>query len=1062
MSVRHRHAGGTVKCRTIDKLNIFEPHADLSSVAAYDFEGNVTDTFGSFNGSAVNITYDVGKYGQGAVFNGVSSNVTLGAIPALAKSNSSTISVWVKISATPASQTQVFNFSNGTALICKIQSDGKAYLGDINNGAYGATPVAINNGNWQHLVLVRNSNNTMVGYLNGNAFAIPTGDSTNRALLNTIGSYQNSSEWFNGSIDQMRIFNKALTQAEIEYVYNTDLSAITQIKAWDGCSIAAYDFENNANDLLGTYNGTPTNITYTAGKYGNAAVFNGSNSKIATTKTLDATQPFSISFYIKTTATGEQGIYCSGSGSSVGSGTIEVTISSGKLYFNIAGSSNWAELFYVNAPLINDNTFKHIVIVHTSAHTTGANKAYIDGVPMVLSGETYTSALVSGSQTFDIGWRKDSKYFNGSLDQVRIFNRALTATEVQYLYNNDVSGVKWMPWTTESGVALYRLDGNTNDESGNYHGTETNVTYGGGVYERGMICTSSNKITIPYSFPEISSTNNFAISIWIKRGDISTSEQNIFSQLQSIGGAYSHYLEIYNNLIRFAVNNSTTFTISAPMDTSLWHHIVISRNSTILTIYLDGVASSFSSFPSMNYYNVEWRISSGVSTLYGFNGSIDQVRLFNRAVTATEVATLYEECAPTSIVDNIDPFDDGSLKALYQFEDNANDATGVYNGAVFGSPTYVTGRYGQSITVGGTNYITSAYNSFTLFSLSFLVKFATTENGVRLIGFDSTGGSYMSLMMNSYNSSSNRIELWNSAGASVGAFVPASAVNPITTDRFYHLVLVKTSATTYELYIDGIKKNTVTATLTMNQIRFGATPASGGNNIYLDQVRIFNKALTPMEVASLYNETTPLEEPLYALVDPFKDGSGKALYRLEGNALDESGNYNGTATNVAYGDWIVGRCGVFNGSSSVVATDIITSSFTEMTVSLWFKTNTNMISLFNGDADRYTQLYMANTQLYSTITGSEIYDVTRAESLNIGEWYHATFVYKSGSNKFYINGSLVYTQTDTFSTIGSNIKKIGSTRTGPVYYANGSIDQVRFFNRALTQEEITTLYTEGA
>ena len=38
-----------------------------------------------------------------------------------------------------------------------------------------------------------------------------------------------------------------------------------------------------------------------------------------------------------------------------------------------------------------------------------------------------------------------------------------------------------------SGVALYQLDGNANDTGGNYHGTETAITYGGGVYERGAV-----------------------------------------------------------------------------------------------------------------------------------------------------------------------------------------------------------------------------------------------------------------------------------------------------------------------------------------------------------------------------------------------------------------------------------------------------------------------------------------------------------------------------------------------------------------------------------------------
>ncbi len=45
-------------------------------------------------------------------------------------------------------------------------------------------------------------------------------------------------------------------------------------------SIATYEFESNANDLTGNYNGTATNVTYATGKFGNAAVFNGSSSQI--------------------------------------------------------------------------------------------------------------------------------------------------------------------------------------------------------------------------------------------------------------------------------------------------------------------------------------------------------------------------------------------------------------------------------------------------------------------------------------------------------------------------------------------------------------------------------------------------------------------------------------------------------------------------------------------------------------------------------------------------------------------------------------------------------------
>ena len=54
------------------------------------------------------------------------------------------------------------------------------------------------------------------------------------------------------------------------------------------------------------------------------------------------------------------------------------------------------------------------------------------------------------------------------------------------------------------------------------------------------------------------------------------------------------------------------------------------------------------------------------------------------------------------------------------------------------------------------------------------------------------------------------------------------------------------------------------------------------------------------------------------LYNPFPDGGGVALYQLNGDAADVSGNYDGTATNVTYGAGQFGQAGVFNGSNSDV------------------------------------------------------------------------------------------------------------------------------------------------
>ena len=113
-------------------------------------------------------------------------------------------------------------------------------------------------------------------------------------------------------IDQLRIFNKKVTASEASTLYNesvgtfqstTDVvyfptSALdTNLETQE---VARYLLNDDVTDDLGNYNGTATSITYTTGKYGKSAVFNGTSSKITTGYT-DNTSAFSVSGWIKHT-----------------------------------------------------------------------------------------------------------------------------------------------------------------------------------------------------------------------------------------------------------------------------------------------------------------------------------------------------------------------------------------------------------------------------------------------------------------------------------------------------------------------------------------------------------------------------------------------------------------------------------------------------------------------------------------------------------------------------------------------------------------------------------------
>lgn len=639
------------------------------------------------------------------------------------------------------------------------------------------------------------------------------------------------------------------------------------------------------------------------------------------------------------------------------------------------------------------------------------------------------------------------------------------------------------PFGDGSCKAFYRLDGNANDESGNYHGTETGVpTYGGGVYERGVV--SSNTNTNFITTANIPSGSARTMSVWIIPSALPTDAtfHTVYSGIVGGTGTIAFYLRyisvgVYSIDTYHMLGSVRRYPTSAPtvaLSVGQKIHVVTMLNSdnTTMTIYVNGtaigtniatttngVSTTYSGALMLGQYN-----PNGSYNAYTFKGTIDQLRAFNRPLTATEVGVLYAECAPTSIVDDINPFMDGSLKAMYKFDGDTNDLTGVYN--LTSAVTYATGKFGDCAVLDNTQntYLTSntLQNSFSVNNLSYSFWFKST--------LTSSTGTQALIDMSSTTAGTNLFYL-RLVGSVIKLYLGTSTevASPTTlvANTWYHVT---------GSYLNGVSKVYLNGTLNFSS----TTPHGMSSFIYvdiaclrsryptltgyslngsIDQFRIFNKALTPLEVASLYNETTPLEEPMSTLVDPFRDFSGSALYRFDGNALDESGNYNGTPTNITYGTGKFGRCAVFNGSSSYVTASPVVGSST-FTYSLWVNASTvtlagkNMIDFTTG---------RANFSNGATTSGLEYYDGgawrVLGYTLTANVLTHLVLVVSGKSAKLYVNGTLISKTTVTV-TIPRGIARIGSNYLGSGSFFAGSIDQVRIFNRALTAGEVATLYTE--
>ena len=208
-------------------------------VAAYSFnEGGgttVTDMSGhNLNGTIVGATWTAGgRFGNALSFNGATSYVDLGNPTALQLTGSMTIEAWINAAANPANDGQIVAKSNGAGWEFKTSPDtGHETFGMQVSGTSGAgqrystTVRSLNT--WYHVAGVYNATaGTLNLYVNGVLDSgtvlgtVPLAQ-LNQAVSVNIGR-RTGGYYFNGIIDELRIYNRALSLAEIQTDMNTPL-----------------------------------------------------------------------------------------------------------------------------------------------------------------------------------------------------------------------------------------------------------------------------------------------------------------------------------------------------------------------------------------------------------------------------------------------------------------------------------------------------------------------------------------------------------------------------------------------------------------------------------------------------------------------------------------------------------------------------------------------------------------------------------------------------------------------------------------------------------------------
>ena len=624
------------------------------------------------------------------------------------------------------------------------------------------------------------------------------------------------------------------------------------------------------------------------------------------------------------------------------------------------------------------------------------------------------------------------------------------------------------PFSDSSGLALYQLNGNANDVSGNYNGTWGGTeAYTTGVFGQAANFNGGSYIS---TNGNISGGQDFTISLWCYL-NTSSAQESLFT----MGSATNNGFFIYRSGQQLALdsfgftryNNNTFFTENT------WQHLVITYSSGTNNIYLDG---SF-----VDTFSYTWNINASATTYIGaqiagysryLNGKLDQVRIFNTALDPLEIEALYTEelCICDGTVDTLDILGDGSCIATYTLDGNANDLSGNYSG----TPTDVSYGVGEFDLAGVFNGSTSKIElplttlGSSSFSISMWIKFNSVGSGsTQQYLFtkykNSASGTYGMLCQKAANQDTINFIAYNTSNGTYGTVNTTTAM---TAGVWYNYVLVFNSGSAITAYLNSSSEATTgtsgtfgqnTAEVTVGAYWAGATYLDGS----IDQVRIFNKALNSTEVTTLYNETACTKITREAGVTQILgDSSCIAYYKLDGTADDETGTYNGTFTNPNYGNGEFDLAGSFNGSSSFISLGTLFNT-NVYSFSFWVNPTTTTPSaleeLISSSSPRLG--YFQGTSGELVIYDGSQYRTSVDNMFVGGSWVHVCIVANSTTLNVYKNGVNVNTQTIT----GNNVNNLFISKhpTASLNYFDGLIDQVRIFNKAVSASEVTTLYNEG-
>lgn len=1066
----------------------------------------------------------VGKFGNSGFFDGSNDFVDAGTGGTLGiTAGDISIAFWMKASVLQTSDIMQKNTTcNGGYTIYMTSAGNVQFIKQCTGGGVSMpTNVSINT--WYHFVMTKSGSTGKI-YMNG---ALQATNSINDFVsTDNLWIGKGGDGVFNGTIDEMRIYNRVLSPQDVVNLYNWAPGPVGYWKLDDKVSgnaqtiIDSSGYGNNGTTVWGA-NASGMNCKV-LGKYGGACQFDGADDY------LDLGNPasgildvgignFTLSAWIKTSAVNTYNVIAVKGGSAA----YYVDLKAGKLNAYIEDGGGWHDLGS-GATSANDGNWHHVEFAFTRNENV---RYYLDGaLDFSTSISAYVNSNLNNAGHFQVGMWSGSEIFTGLIDDVKLYNYVRTQKQVKEDMNaghpsvGSPVGSYTGYWKFNEGYGGTTADTSVNADTGTLSGaTWTND----GKFGRALTFDGvANYVSMANNNSSLNTASgDMTIEAWIRPSALG--ERSIASKWLP----WIFFINSSNQLMfytRYGGGDHSVHANTVLPAAGVWYHVaaVYTVADARVTFYLNGRQDGNPTFASPMDADggAAFQIGGYGNPSNYFLGIIDEVKLYPFALTAADIQTEYNQgksiamgslsdtsglsggsvasnsasaayCIPGDTTSCNMPV--GEWKMDEHAGSSVNDTSGNNNA---GS---ITGAIWQSSSMchsgsclkfdGSTNYV----NAGTGASLNMGTSDITIEMWVKRLAY----GAIQRLFIKRQSSAPNAwYDLYFDAGDHVVGSIAVSQPSPtyssfsststIVDANWHHVVAVFNRASNGQIYIDGVANgspgsisansgsisNTGTVFIGAYGVDSGP-PAAQYFNGLIDDVKVFNYARTPAQIAWDYNRGKPVGWWR------FDECQGTVANDSSGNNYTGTINISGgTQTTVgtcasptdATGSWYNGRVGKYNSAMSFdgslndyVSIPNLSIASGSFTLEAWVNPNNpSSYGTIMGYGSTRRILLQQTSGLLLTQFGGDLFSVNR---LPFGSWSHVVYKYDSGANLeyFYINGKYDIQHTPSSTPTWNAAFKIGQYDLANYPYS-GLIDDVKVYNYALTPRQILLDYNQGS